>query len=97
MDAAWRHGLLWGCVPMEVTHYPAALCPVGRQVSGLTRPRWGWLLLLPSEVPSRMGEGLGERQAAKVESDVNEMGNDGDSPGRLGMGQHGWWQGFCVF
>lgn len=40
-----------------------------------------------------MGEGLGERQAAKV-VDVNEMGNGEDSPGRLGMGQRGWWQGF---
>lgn len=60
MDAPWRHSLLQGCVPMGVTHCPAALCPMGRYVSGLTRPgSWRWLLLLPSEVPSRMGDGLG--------------------------------------
>lgn len=61
VDAAWRHSLLQGCVPMGVTHCSAAM---SRYVSSLTRPgSWGWLLL-PSEAPLRMGDGLGERQAA---------------------------------
>jgi hypothetical protein len=42
MDAAWRHSLLQGCVPIGVTHCPAALCPLGRYISGLTCPgSWG--------------------------------------------------------
>lgn len=28
---------------------------------------------------------------------MNEMGNGGDSPRGLGMGQRGWWQGFRGF